>query len=312
MSGTRPAHNRPAQHRPAQHRPPRHEPRSDATAVADRAGTPAVAIGQVWHRRNKPTVHDFSYPVKQLWLDPDRPRDLMDALPIGPRKGLRPVQFRPKDYLDGDGGPFGPTLRGELEPVLGFRPTGPIRMLTQPRTWGWLFNPITVYLVWPTDRTPGDAGGPVESAGGGPCGAVLEVTNTPWKERHRYPVALHADGGRFEAEFDKLLHVSPFLDEEYRYRLTLAMTLDGEPDADRHIELGLDVVPRSTGDGGTINPVVETRLQVQLLPPTRRNMKTMILQNPLPTHRVSLGIHWQAARLLAKRVPFVTHPVKRS
>ena len=53
------------------------------------------------------------------------------------------------------------------------RPDGPIAMLTQLRTWGWLFNPITIYYCF--DRT-----------GTTVARAVVEVTNTPWHERAAY------------------------------------------------------------------------------------------------------------------------------
>lgn len=43
-------------------------------------------------------------------------------------------------------------------------------MLGHPRTWGWLFNPITCYFCFDPEGTS------VEWL-------VAEVTNTPWHER---------------------------------------------------------------------------------------------------------------------------------
>ena len=59
------------------------------------------------------------------------------------------------------------------------RPLGPVRTLTQVRTWGYLFNPITVTTGGPRGRARRAAP---------PDVVVLEVTNTPWKERHWYVV----------------------------------------------------------------------------------------------------------------------------
>jgi DUF1365 family protein len=75
-------------------------------------------------------------------------------------------------------------------------------MLSQVRRWGWLFNPITFFFVWdrPSNTLP---------AAQNPVGAVLEVTNTPWKERARYPLVLEASDDCLIAEFDKAMHVSP-------------------------------------------------------------------------------------------------------
>ena len=158
-------------------------------------------------------------------------------------------------------------------------------MLSQIRRWGWLFNPITVFVVW-------DDGSQER-----PVGAVLEVTNTPWKERIRYPLALELSGGVLSSAFDKEMHVSPFLGMDYRYLLSI-------DDRDDAIALSVDV---ADSDGGII---VHTALRLDRRPATRRLLTRSLLTNPLPTHRVSSGIHAQATRLVAKRVPFVPHPGK--
>ena len=79
-------------------------------------------------------------------------------------------------------------------------------MLTHLRTWGWLFNPITVYWCFEPDGVTPDV-------------VVLEVTNTPWKERDWYVVPAEQVVGR-GAVFPKTLHVSPFLDQALDYRFS--------------------------------------------------------------------------------------------
>ncbi len=131
------------------------------------------------------------------------------------------ARFRSGDYGDGSDLALGEQVRSALTPVLGFRPTGQIRMLTQIRRWGWLFNPITAYVVWHDGRV---------------VAAVLEVTNTPWKERTVYPIVLASDGTEFRGSTRKTMHVSPYLDEAYNYEIALAF-----PTPNR-IELSIDVV----------------------------------------------------------------------
>lgn len=155
-------------------------------------------------------------------------------------------------------------------------------MLTQVRRWGWLFNPITIFLVWDDEV-------------GQPVGAVLEVTNTPWKERHRYPLVLEVDGTDLRSTFDKTLHVSPFLGMDYRYQLRVA-------DLDDRIAVDIDVIDK---DG---TPALHTALRTGREPATHENLAASLRSTPLPTHRVSAGIHVQAARLWRKGVPFVSHP----
>ena len=292
-----------------------------------------MCFGTVVHHRRAPTDHRFTYPTNQIWLDPDDPDALFSHHPLWSSTRPAPIRFRRRDYLDGGSDPIGPSLRRLIEPELGWTPTGPIRMLTQPRTWGWLFNPITVYLLWDSD---------VGSGAQAPVAAVLEVTNTPWKERHRYAVPLTDDAGTLTATFDKSLHVSPFLDEHYSYVLRLSETMIGERP---RLMIDLDVVDnrihgptpgglhreapparghsidhqeqRHDGPSDPIDelmpatPTLTTRLVVDRNPADRSTMTRALTRNPLPTHRVSLGIHGQALRLWRKRVPFVPHPDRR-
>lgn len=250
------------------------------------AGGPALAEGTVWHRRSRPTTHEFSMPVSYVWLDPDDPGGLMRHHPLWTVNGWGLVRFRTRDY-----GPTGTAseetladlARTEVQGLLGRRPVGPVRMLTQLRRLGWLFNPITVYVVW--------------DAGENPVGAVLEVTNTPWKERLRYPLLLSpVNRTAFGAEFEKDLHVSPFLGLDHRYRLSIT-------GSHSRMRLAIDVLDEESDE-----PVVATSLDVELRPPSRRTLGRSLRVHSFSTLLVSLGIHGHALRLLAKHVPFVPHP----
>lgn len=254
-------------------------------------GEPAICQGEVFHRRRSPRRHEFRYRVSYVWLDPDAPEELCDKHPLWSSRRRAPARFRSRDYGNGSAGSLGNGVRDELTAVIGHRPAGAVRMLTQVRRWGWMFNPITVYLAWDADpRTP--------------VGAVLEVTNTPWKERVRYPVRLtHTDNGAgsgsFTARVPKTLHVSPFLDEEHDYLIALR-------DDDLAVDLSIDVVPHAADE-----PIVRTHLTVERLTATRANLRRALFTELAPSHRISLGIHVQALRLWLRRVPIVTHPAKR-
>jgi uncharacterized protein len=255
-------------------------------------GEPALCEGTIFHDRLVPRRHAFTYRISQVWLDPDRPQDLCDLHPAWSHRRPSPVRFRRCDYGSSDRGPapylsLGAEARNDLAPVLGRVPHGPVRLLTQLRRLGWLFNPISVFLVW----EDGDG----STAGAGPVGAVLEVTNTPWKERTRYPIALVESDGRLCAEFDKAMHVSPFLGMDHRYRLRIA-------DRDDIVAIDLDVLE----PGGDI--VVHTAMRLVRRPATRAALGAALRSLPLSTVTVSAGIHAQAARLWARRVPFVAHP----
>lgn len=251
---------------------------------------PSLCTGSVHHRRAEPAEHAFDQRVSYVWFDPDHPAAVADRHPLWSATRPAPARFRAADYGDGSDRSLGDQVRDDLAAVLDTRPTGPVRMLTQWRRWGWLFNPITVYLAWHDDPDL-------------PVGAVLEVTNTPWKERHRYATALdrRADG-HLVAEVDKVMHVSPFLDEQYRY--VIEVSHDGD-DARGTIGFGIDVVDPS----GAV--VLATGMRLAHRPVDRRELGAALRADGFPTHRVSAAIHVQAARLWRKRVPFVAHPSKR-
>ena len=259
-----------------------------------RPGLPAVCDGHVLHRRLSPKVHEFRHPVSYVWLDPDAPGDLCKHHPLWSAAHASPARFRSLDYGDGSAVSLADQVRDQLTLVIGRRPDGPVRMLTQVRRWGWLFNPITLYVAWDAEAET-------------PIGAVLEGTNTPWKERHRYAVTLLAaeqkdrDATQVTGRTQKVLHVSPFLDEEFDYVIGLL--------ADRHdawLDLAIDVVRPDTD-----HAVLTSRLQLRRVAASRTSLGIALRHNVASTHRVSAGIHAQAARLWAKRVPFVAHPRKR-
>jgi len=96
-------------------------------------------------------------------------------------------------------------VRDVVEDRTGARPAGPIRLLTQLRSFGHCFNPVSFYYCF-------------EETGSQLQALVAEVTNTPWGERHAYVVSgAGMPGTVISGEFDKSLHVSPFLEMDYRY-----------------------------------------------------------------------------------------------
>jgi DUF1365 family protein len=255
---------------------------------------PASALyeGTVRHRRFTPSRHEFESPIVMTLLDIDE-LTLLDHLPLWSRRRAAPMHFRRRDYLDGTDRPLRDALGEVIEREIGRRPTGPIRMLTHLRTWGWVFNPITVYWCFAdgADRTSGDETGPT------PDIVVLEVTNTPWKERHWYVIEAEQVKGR-GLVFPKELHVSPFMPMNLDYRFSFT-TPDSAPGSTLGVRLELLRAGRK---------VFDADLELVRRALTPRAAVDVLARHPLQTIRVSLGIHTQALRLLAKRVPLVSHP----
>ena len=269
----------------------------------------AVCEGTTRHHRRSPRAHRFTHPVLLALLDHDELDELTGpGGPLDAGRHLPWIRYDRADYLDGDEAtPLGEAVRDLVAERTGRRPTGRVETLTQLRTAGFVFNPITVHYC----LADGDlADDPVPEV------VVLEVTNTPWRERHCYvvdarPGAVAREGtdrdvavarvdahGRLHAEFPKALHVSPFMAMDQRYRLTCS-----GPGPRPTL-----VLETWTADGAEPTRVLTASLAVDRRPLTARSLRAAAWRRPLAPARAFLAIHGHAALLAAKRVPFVHHP----
>lgn len=151
--------------------------------------------GVVVHRRLEPG-HQFSHRLALTFLDLNELPGLLGGRLVAARPGL--MRFRRADYLGDPQVPLDQAVRDLVERRTGGRPSGPIRVLTQLRSLGHCFNPVSFYYCMARD------GEGVETL-------VAEVTNTPWGERHAYVIP----GGA--GKMAKALHVSPFMGMDHTY-----------------------------------------------------------------------------------------------
>lgn len=251
---------------------------SGAVGVEDRALRSAVYEGRVVHHRFVPVDHRFDYRIALVLLHLSEIDAVCARHPLWSNEGRNAVTFRRSDYLGDPAVPLDVAVRDLVESHTGVRPTGPVAALTQLRTWGWLFNPITTYYCYDP------AGTTVEAT-------VVEVTNTPWHERTAYVLE-----GTGTHHVDKGLHVSPFLPMGLTHRFTVG------PPGER-LTLAVDDF-----DGDEL--VFAASMSLTRRPAGRVAQGRLLWRFPLMTLRVSLGIYRQALALKAKGVPVHRHPDK--
>ena len=243
----------------------------------------ALYSGWVGHRRESPTVNEFRYRLFFLYLD------LAELDIVFADRWFWSVEqpnwasFRRSDHLRRPG-PLDLAVRNVVAQQLGFRPAGPIRILTHLCYLGYCFNPISIYYCYGVDGAALQA-------------IVTEVHNTPWGEE--YVRALdtrsgQADGGWHVYFLDKEFHVSPFMPMEIHY--TWSFTAPGE------------ILSARMEDQRNGEKIFEARLELQRRPLTGRNLALALLQWPCMTAKVIAAIYWQAVRLKIKGVPFCPHP----
>ncbi len=232
--------------------------------------------GVVTHHRFEPVDHQFSYRITMTYLDLAEVDRLCRLHPLWSAERANAVSFRRSDYLGDPVVPLDTAVRDLVEAESGRRPEGAIALLTHVRTWGWLFNPISVYYCFGPDGVTVDT-------------TVVEVTNTPWHERTTY--VLPGEGDHL---VDKKLHVSPFLPMELQHRFVI-----GHPG--ERLVLGVD-------DLRGEERVFSASMVLHRLEPSRQSLGRVLWRFPLMTMRVSAGIYRQALALRRKGVPVHRHP----
>jgi DUF1365 family protein len=244
-----------------------------------------VYRGTVRHRRLLPVPHEFSYRMFMMYLDLDELPQVFDGRWLWSARRIAPAWFRRADYLGDHHVPLADAVRNLVAERTGTRPTGPIRLLTHLRYWGYIQNPVSFYYCF-------DATGEALDA------IVAEITNTPWGERHAYVIPTTAGREPQHAAFDKSFHVSPFMPMDQRYAWEL--TAPGKE---------LRVRMSSHRDG---EQLFEAALSLHRVPISGSVLAGCLARHPWMTASVVAGIYWQALRLWLRGVPFHVHPAKRS
>jgi DUF1365 family protein len=238
--------------------------------------------GWVSHRRMAPTKNRFRYRMFMLYIDLAELPRLFDRVPLWSAKRPALAWFKRSDYLGPAEVPLDCAVRDLIEAQLGTRPTGPIRLLTHLRYFGYCMNPVSFYYCF-------DHSGRILET------LVAEITNTPWKERHRYVLPVTGGGtGLRHFDFDKRFHVSPFLPMDMRYRWCFSQPLT---------RLFVNMQ----------NFRHEQRLFDATLNLRRENIGSLALLRllacfPFMTLKIIAAIHWQALKLWLKGTPVHTHP----
>jgi hypothetical protein len=241
---------------------------------------PSLLIGHVMHRRLRPAVNAFTYPVFFVRLPLARLADADNALFGVDRPGL--MSFHQKDHGPRDGSPLLPWIHGLLRQH-GLSDDGEVVLQTFPRVLGYVFNPVSFWYC--------------HNRHGALIAVLAEVSNT-FGGHHDYLLynpdhSPLRDGQQLGT--DKAFHVSPFCKIEggYRFRFT---------SRGKRVVACIDY---DDSDG----PLLLTAISGFTRTWGMSALLAAFLRMPLLTIGVMARIHWQALKLWIKGVPFVgAHP----
>ncbi len=242
-------------------------------------GDHALYMGEVRHARYRPKRHRFSYRVFSALLDVDAIDRGSLGLKLFSINRFNLFSLRHRDHGPKDGSKLRPFIERLLEEA-GIAAPDEILILCYPRMFGFAFNPLTVYYCLSGDTV---------------SAMVYEVRNT-FGDDHIYvvPLAGQSEASMVLHERDKQMHVSPFIGMQARYHFSTA-----RPDET------LRLVIRETQDDAPLLIASFVGRRVAL---NDAQLLRAFITHPLMTVKVLVAIHYEAAKLFMKGVPFIRRP----
>ncbi|QDU79620.1 hypothetical protein Pla110_13310 [Polystyrenella longa] len=238
--------------------------------------------GEVYHHRLHPVRHQFRYRLYLLYLDLSELDQVFANRWFWSARRAAPFRFDRNDYLEPHNLPLNKAVKQHVAAETGIELTGPIRLLTQVRHFGFAMNPVSFYYCFD------EADEQLEVV-------LAEVTNTPWGEKHVYVLLRDPDSpSSWTRPQLKQFHVSPFMGMEQQYQWCIQLPTN---------ELKLSIENYEEG-----THLFSAGMKLQRLPITGWNLSKMLLRYPFLSGKVIAGIYWQALRLWWKMVPFHPHP----
>lgn len=244
----------------------------------------SICIGSISHCRHQPTKHSFSYRASMLYFDLDELDELSNKIPFFSSKHkFFPVSFSRSDYFKPEISDLKKAIHVEVQKHIACPNLGAVRVLTQPRYWGFVFNPVSFYFVYTQDEDK-------------LCAVVAEITNTPWGERHHYCLKVNRDSKCTSSEwkFSKAFHVSPFMPMNVLYQWKFT-----------HPNQGFDINMKNFIEN---KEVFEANLSMQREEMHSKTLLKVLVLYPLMTIKIIMAIYWHALLLKLKGTPFCEHP----
>lgn len=221
---------------------------------------------EVMHHRVSPAHHQFNYRVFMFCLDLDELDEAHGRLRLFSRNKFNWFSFYDRDHAN----------LPDFLASKGIEWNGRAILLTNARTLGYVFNPISFYFCFDEN--------------GKPLCAVAEVCNTH-KERKLYLLDhSRLSNDTFKLRTPKHFYVSPFseLDTEFEFIFRIPS---------HFMQMRVD-------DYQQDKRVLLSALTGTRKPLTDLNLLWYGLRFPLITVRVITLIYWQALKLRLKGLPF--------
>ncbi len=239
----------------------------------------ALYIGSVMHRRLRPHPHYFRYRAFWMLIDLEELDELSSQLRWFSYNRANLFSLYDSDHGDGSPTPLAQQIERQAAQARIDLTGGRIQLLCMPRTFGYCFNPLSIFFCY--------------RASGALAAVIYQVHNT-FSERHSYLIAVEDTGQVLHQRCRKSFYVSPFLDMDLHYDFRIA-------GPDTHVRVGIRA---SSADAAMLSAVMAGARQ----PLSDRNLVHVCLRMPAITVKVMAAIHWEAVQLWGKRIGLRRRP----
>ena len=241
-----------------------------------------IYSGTLRHRRFSPVRHEFTYPLFMVFLDIDRLPELMKLSPLAGYNRPNWVSYQERDHFGDASKPLRDRVSRDADKSGIVLPEGKIFLLTHLRYLGYNFNPVSFFYCYDREDK---------------LQMIMAEVNNTFGETANYWLTSRVErvaGANKRYRFSKTFHVSPFLQLGHEYDWTFT------PPGDELISQSVSY------EGG--REIFDSTLKLERREWSRAELHRALLRFPWMTAKVVTSIHWQALRLLVKRVPVVPHP----
>jgi len=161
--------------------------------------------GEVYHKRFSPKIHEFTYPFFLLDIDVGKLSELKNRFFSFNRFNL--FSFSPKNHF-GTSKDFHVNITDVLR-KFNLHATDKMRFIALPKIFNYVFNPISILMLFDENNEPADMLVEVHNYNGG---------------RVVYPVKLEAiPGNKYKGSVLKDMYVSPFLKRDGLYKFVVSL-----------------------------------------------------------------------------------------
>ncbi len=237
-----------------------------------------ILVGKVIHKRISPIRHRLSYSVFALMLSCDEFGKLNKKTKLLSYNKFNLLSIYDKDH--GNGKPIKDFLEEIKRNITAGEKIVKFSMIAYPRVFGYVFNPITIYLGYNKENE---------------IKLVIYEVNNTFGQRVVYVIpVIKKMKGIISQECEKKLFISPFNNDDGIYSFQIKNNTNT-------FQIGINLRVKS-------QPVIVAHFTGQKIDYSDKNIIKTVRKNLLLTFKVIFAIHYEAIKLFFKGMSFKKKP----